>query len=165
MAGNTFDDLPETVGQVAQGAPFVLGAEEHRAFERATWLDKAYPEDLPEFPPSLVEGFLLLSMVDAAARLAAPAGDDTMWGLNYGLDRVRFIQPVHLVQTVLSTFETLAVEPKDKGYKVLRRCVFTVVGQDEPAMIADWWSFVLPRGTVERARREPNTSPPERSSE
>ncbi|WP_020099832.1 hypothetical protein [Mycobacterium sp. 360MFTsu5.1] len=154
MSENSFDDLPATVGHIIEGAPFVLGEDEHRAFEKATWLDKAYPAELPEFPSTLVEGFLLLSMVDAAARLASPTDADIMWGLNYGLDRVRFIRPVHFGQKVLSTFETLVVEPKDKGYKILRRCVFTAEGDDSAAMIADWWTFALPRGTVERARRE-----------
>ncbi|MGI5328723.1 hypothetical protein [Actinomadura nitritigenes] len=152
----TFETLPQSVGRIMQGAPFVLGEEEARAFEKGTWLDRAYPEDdVPEYPETLVEGFLLLSMLDAAARLAAPTTASTMWGLNYGLDRVRFIAPVHLGQRVLSTYETLAVEPKDNGYKVLRRCTFTVEGQDRPAMVADWWSLALPRGTVERARRQP----------
>ncbi|TRW80981.1 hypothetical protein FK535_18140 [Mycolicibacterium sp. 018/SC-01/001] len=154
MNHRTFADLPGTVGHIVNGAPFVLTHEEHAAFEKATWLDKAYPDELPEFPPTLIEGFLLLSMVDAAARLAAPDDTATMWGLNYGLDKVRFIAPVHLGQTVLSTYETLAVEPKDEGFKILRRCTFTVEGADTPAMVADWWSFVLPRGTVERARRQ-----------
>lgn len=154
MSDLAFDDLPASVGTTTEGMPFVLGQEELSAFEKATWLDKAYAEDLPEFPPTLVEGFMLLGMVDAASKLATPGRSETMWGLNYGLDRVRFIKPVHIGQRVLSTFETVAVEPKDQGYKVLRRCVFTVDGDDGPAMIADWWSFVLPRGTVERARRE-----------
>jgi acyl dehydratase len=151
----TFENLPQSVGHVMHGAPFVLGEEESRAFAKGTWLDRAYPDDIPEFPPTLVEGFLLLGMLDAAAKLASPASASTMWGLNYGLDRVRFIAPVHLGQRVLSTYETLAVEPKDNGYKVLRRCTFTVDGQDGPAMVADWWSLVLPRGTVEQARRRP----------
>ncbi|MGX5656668.1 hypothetical protein ACWKWC_17965 [Geodermatophilus nigrescens] len=154
-----FHDLPSTVGTTIEGHPFVLGEDEDAAFTKATWLDKAYPEDtVPEYPATLVEGFLLLGMVDAASKLAAPDRGATAWGLNYGLDRVRFIRPVHLGQRVLSTFETLAVEPKDQGYKVLRRCVFTVEGDDGPAMIADWWSFALPRGTVERARREAPTT-------
>ena len=149
----TFDDLPSSVGTVMEGAPFVLGEEELHHFEKATWLDKAYPDEIDEFPSTLVEGFMLLGMLDAAARLASMDASDTMWGLNYGLDKVRFVSPVHLGQKVLSTYETLAVDPKDEGYKVLRRCVFTVEGADVPAMVADWWTFVLPRGTVEKARR------------
>ncbi|MFD0685993.1 hypothetical protein [Actinomadura fibrosa] len=152
MTEMTFDDLPQSVGHITQGAPFALGEEELDAFAKATWLDKAYLDDIPEFPETLVEGFLLLSMLDAAAKLASPASSSTMWGLNYGLDRVRFIAPVHMGQRVLSTYEILAVEPKDNGYKVLRRCTFTVEGQDRPAMVADWWSLAFPRGTVERAR-------------
>ncbi|MBP2327204.1 crotonobetaine/carnitine-CoA ligase [Kibdelosporangium banguiense] len=148
-----FDDLPSTVGMVVQGKPFALGNEESDLFHRATWLDKAYPEDPPEFPENLVEGFLLLSMVDAVSRMAGMSDADTMWGLNYGLDRVRFTSQVHLGDRILPTFETLEVVPKDLGFKVLRRCTFTKEGHDRPAMVADWWTFVLPSGTKEKRRR------------
>jgi len=160
VKGLSFGDLPSSVGTVVTGVPFTLGEFEVEHFEKATWLDKAYPEDAPEFPPTLVEGFLLLSMLDAALKLSVDGGDggdgveSDMWGLNYGLDRVRFVSQVHRGDRVLSTYKVLEVKPKDLGYLVLRRCVFTVEGHDRPAMTADWWSFVLPSGTVERGRRE-----------
>jgi len=150
----TFEDLPASIGSVIVGAPFAVAAEDQERFEKATWLDRAYPRDAPEFPGTLVEGFLLLSMLDAVLQLADPTDSTSMWGLNYGLDRVRFIAPVHLGDRIVPSFEITAVEPKDLGYKVLRRCTFTLEGTGATAMTADWWTFVLPAGTLERARRE-----------
>jgi acyl dehydratase len=163
MTRTAFERLPETVGEVLVGEPFVLGAPELERFEKATWLDRAYPQDPEEFPENIIEGFLLLAMVDSILRFAeadaaAKSGqvepEPSMWGLNYGLDSVRFISQVHVGDRILSRFETRAVEPKDLGYKVLRHCVFTVEGHERPAMTADWWVFVLPRGTFEKGRRQ-----------
>jgi acyl dehydratase len=140
------DSSPVPVGAVVHGEPFVLGEQGSTQFSQATWLDRAYPDHDPDFPEALVEGFWLLSMVDAVSRLAEPAGRADIWGLNYGLDRVRFISPVHFGDRIESTFEVLEVVPKGPGWKVLRRCTFQVEGHDDPAMIADWWTFVLPRG-------------------
>jgi hypothetical protein len=155
MPASTFEDLPKTVGQIIQGEPFQINAEDGALFSRATWLDKAYPGgDVAEYPDEIVEGFLLLSMLDAVLRFATGKDDSTMWGLNYGLDRVRFVTPVHFGDTIIPTFETVEVVPKDKGFKVLRHCVFQVEGSSSPAMVADWWGYALPRGTVVRARRD-----------
>jgi hypothetical protein len=54
---------------------------------------------------------------------------------------------------VRTTLETLEV-PKDEGFKVLRHCIFRLEGSPIPAMVADWRGYALPRGTVEKARRE-----------
>ncbi len=149
-----FDALPDTVGQVVVGEPFVLGEDDSALFHRATWLDKAYTTDVPEFPDTLVEGFWLLSMLDATARFAMSDADETTWGLNYGLDKVRFVSPVHFGDRVIPTFETREVIEKDGGYKVLRHCTFQVEDADRPAMTADWWTYALPRGEVEAGRRD-----------
>lgn len=77
-----------------------------------------------------------------------------MWGLNDGLDRVRFIAPVHLGDRIVPSFEIAAIGPKDLGYKVLRTCTFTLEGTGATALTADWWTFVLPIETVERVRRD-----------
>ncbi|MEW2574004.1 MaoC/PaaZ C-terminal domain-containing protein [Streptomyces sp. NPDC047070] len=154
QGGEGTSPAPAVVGQVIIGEAFVVTREDVDRFESGTWVDRAYPEgDLPEFPETLVEGFHLLSLVDPVLQFAL--GDDrgAMWGLNYGLDKVRFVSPVHIGDRVVPTFETLAVEPKDGGFKVLRRCTFTVEGAERPAMVADWWGYQLPRGVVEKSRR------------
>jgi len=150
----SFDELPESVGRIVHGEPFQISSDDLQLFERATWLDKAYPDEIAEFPDTLVEGFMLLSLLDPILRMAVGESARVQWGLNYGLDRVRFVSPIHVGDTVLSRFETVEVQPKDLGFKVLRHCELTVEGQDHPAMVADWWGFVLPRGILERERRD-----------
>lgn len=140
-----FDRLPDSVGTSVTSEPFVLESNDLDLFERATWLDRAYPEDPPEYPATLVEGFLLLSMVDAVLQSTNSDDTSTMWGMNYGLDRVRFVSPVHIGDRIVATFEIAAVASKGKGYKVLRKCIFRAESSREVLMTADWWVFVLPR--------------------
>lgn len=142
----SFERLPETVGEVIHGEPFTLGGEDSALFQRATWLDRAYPQETGDYPETLVEGFWLLAMLDATCRFAGGVDDRSSYGLNYGLDKVRFVSPVHLGDRILPSFETVEVVPKGDGYKILRHCVFQVEGAAAPAMVADWWGFVLPRG-------------------
>ena len=143
-----FDELPSTVGRVVVGEPFSLSSDDIEHFERGTWLDQAYPDgSVPDFPETLIEGFHLLSMMDAVARFALRDESSDLWGLNYGLDKVRFVSQVHHGDRIVPTFETLEVTPKGDGYKLLRRCTFTVEGSETPAMVADWWVYVLRRGT------------------
>jgi acyl dehydratase len=145
---------PARVGEVITGEPFIVSQVDVDRFESGTWVDRAYPGGaVPEFPESLVEGFHLLSLVDPVLQFALGDSRGQMWGLNYGLDNVRFVSQVHIGDRVLPRFETLEIQPKDGGFKVLRRCTFTVEGAERPAMVADWWAYQLPRGQVEKSRR------------
>ena len=158
MPDTKFEDLPTTIGQTITGEPFHLRIEDSDLFHRATWLDRAYPEEVSEFPYDLVEGFLLLSMLDAVLRFATGRDDSTMWGLNYGLDKVRFVAPVRFGDMLVPTFETVQVVPKDEGFKVLRRCTLRFEASSATAMVADWWCYVLPRGTVGKTRQQNSNS-------
>lgn len=141
-----FEDLPDLVGQSFEGAPLVVTTDERDTFERLTHIDDAYPQgDAPEFPEDIVEGFHTLSMIDAMLTLARPFDPDTTWGLNYGLDRVRFIEPVKPGVTLNSTFEVGEVKEKGEGRLVLFHCALTAEGAEGPALVADWWTYVVPR--------------------
>lgn len=141
------EDLPGLVGQTFDGAPLVISVDERDTFERITHITEAYPNgDAPEFPENIVEGFHTLSMIDAMANLVRPFDPETTWGLNYGVDRVRFIEPVKPGVTLRSRFEVREVKEKGEGWLVLYHCELTADGSDSPALVADWWVYVAPRG-------------------
>lgn len=145
----TFDDIPSLQGRRFVGETFSLTVEDIARFEHATWVDRAYPADGPsEFPKDIVEGFFSLSLIDALARFTFPFDGESCWGLNYGLDRVRFIAPFFAGDEIRPEFEIREVRPKGPGYLVLRHCTLTSEGADRPGMVADWWAYVLPRGTT-----------------
>jgi len=145
-----YENLAAKKGVVIEGPAFSVSSDQVHEFGRVTWLDKAYPNAMPDFPDTIVEGFLLLSLVDAVHRINNPADHSMMWALNYGLDRVRFVTPVHVGDLLKPMFEILAVEKKAPGVKTLRRCSFTHEATGELAMVANWWGFAIPRGVHPR---------------
>jgi carnitine-CoA ligase len=129
------------------GKTFTISAEQQELFDRATWLDQAYAEgDADEFPETIVEGFLLLSLLDALSRFAGLVDPDTTWGLNYGIDRARFVSPIYFGDPIVPEFEVLEVKHKHDGYLVLQHCTLTVEGADRPGVVADWWGLIQQRG-------------------
>jgi acyl dehydratase len=144
-------DIPTLKGTSFRGEPFVVTEAERDEFERVTWVTRAYPEpDAPQFPEGIIEGFHSLALLDAVATLARPFDPATTYGYNYGLDRVRFISPILIGDEVHSEFEVRDVVPKDPGWLILRRCVLTVGGASRPALVADWWLYILPRNDADR---------------
>jgi acyl dehydratase len=142
-----FNELPSLKGRTTVGDPFVVTPEDQERFDVATWLDRAYAgPSVPEFPDNIIEGFYALSLVDAVVVFNTPGDRDAYWGLNYGLDRVRFVSPLWLGKPIVPTIEYLDVKPKDGGFLVLRRVTFSHEDSDRPGMVADWWGFVQPRG-------------------
>jgi carnitine-CoA ligase len=141
-----FEEIPQLQGRRSTGEPFTVERAERDLFERVTWLDRAYPEpDPPEFPADIVEGFHVLALLDAVSAMAMPFDRSTAYGYNYGLDRVRFVSPVMVGDRVVPSFEVLEVRPKGDGYLILRRCELQVEGGERPALVADWWVYLLPR--------------------
>lgn len=142
----TLEKIPQLVGSVHDGIPLRVSREQRDTFERVTLVHLAHPEALPEeFPRGIVEGFHTLSLIDAMTELARPFDPATTYGYNYGLDRVRWMSPVRIGDTLRSRFECTAVDPRGEGWVVHWHCTVTVEGADRPAMVADWLCYVLPR--------------------
>lgn len=142
------EDLPGLAGRVFEGAPLMVSRDERDSFERITHIGDAYPQgDAPEFPEDIVEGFHTLSLLDAMITLAHPFDPETTWGLNYGLDRVRFIEPVRPGVVLRSRFEAKEVKEKGDGWLVLFHGEVTQDGAEDPALVAEWWLYVMPRSS------------------
>jgi acyl dehydratase len=142
----TSGELPDLVGRIYEGEPFVITREERDSFERVTWIDRAYPDPDPAgFPEDMVEGFHSLALLDAVSRLASPPAIQRPGiGYNYGLDRVRFTAPIRIGDRIRSRFEVTEVRPHGNGYVTRRRCELTVEGAERPALVADWLTIWLP---------------------
>lgn len=145
----TLDEVPSLAGTSYVGASMTVTEQERDLFEHVTWVDRAYPQpDAPEFPARIVEGFHTLALLDAMAALVRPFDPATTYAYNYGLDRVRFVSPVRIGDELESRFECTEVAVKNSGWLVRRRATVTVTGADQPALVADWLLYVLPRTDV-----------------
>ncbi|MGP4025848.1 hypothetical protein [Actinomadura sp. 3N407] len=148
---HTLGELQELTGRELFCSEWVpLGAGDERAFAEAAFLR----EDFLGAPPSngdpygdrLISGFLLLSMLVAFHKRELELDLRGAYGLNYGVDRVRFLRPVLAGERVRLRARLVEAREKEPGrLRVLTRNVMEVEDAETPAMVADWISlFVIP---------------------
>jgi len=97
------------------------------------------------FGGTIAHGFLTLSLL---SHLGASAGTVRMAGtrimINYGLDRVRFLNPVRVGKRVRGRFELMSVEEKKPGQFLLKHRATVEIEDDErPALIAEWLGLAI----------------------
>ena len=94
------------------------------------------------FGRTIAHGYLTLSL---AASLGIEVGlipRDASSGLNYGLDKVRFMTPVKAGSRVRNHVELLGIEDKGGGRKLVRvKNTLEIEGEAKPALVAE--SLVL----------------------
>ena len=92
------------------------------------------------FGGTIAHGFLLLSLLPRLlADAGRPAIPGVVMGINYGTDRVRFVQPVRTGSEVRGQFTIADIQEKAPGrYQQVLDAEMQVKGQDKPALIARW---------------------------
>jgi acyl dehydratase len=88
---------------------------------------------------TIVQGFLMLSLVIHFGHVGGAQPRDTAYALNYGLDRVRFLAPVRTGSRVRNRVVLADFRGRGPG-RYLQRTTNTleVEGLDRPGMVADW---------------------------
>jgi acyl dehydratase len=88
---------------------------------------------------TIAQGMLTLSLVVPLARAAIPAIAGARRGLNYGFDRVRFIEPVRAGARIRGRFTLVACDADTPGEVTMRWDVTVEIeGAARPAMVARW---------------------------
>ena len=96
------------------------------------------------FGGTIAHGFLSLSLLSAMAMDVVPGVQGTVMGINYGFDKVRFMNPVREGSKVRGTFTLLEVKQRSESEWQLRHGVeVEIEGQDKPALIAEWLSLAI----------------------
>ena len=90
------------------------------------------------FGGPIAHGYLTLSLVAATVMELGVIPADAATGLNYGLDKVRFIAPVKAGSRVRTRVSLLSAEPQAGGRVLLKlQCTLDVVGEAKPALVAE----------------------------
>jgi len=90
------------------------------------------------FGGPIAHGYLTLSLVAAMVMELGVIPPDAATGLNYGLDKVRFIAPVKAGARVRTRAKLLAAEPQSGGRVLLRlECTLEIEGAAKPALVAE----------------------------
>ena len=91
------------------------------------------------FGGTIAHGFLTLSLLSAMAKEAVPSSREQTLGVNYGLDRVRFLAPVPSGARVRGRFTLAECSPRSDTEARLRYAVTVEIeGGGKPALAADW---------------------------
>ena len=100
------------------------------------------------FRSPIAHGYLTLSLVAPLAMEVGVVPKDAAAGLNYGLDKVRFLAPVKAGARVRLRVVLAGVEPKEAGQLVVKTTnTLAIEGADKPALIAETLALLIPGKT------------------
>jgi acyl dehydratase len=90
------------------------------------------------FGGPIAHGYLTLSLVAAMLMEVGVIPPDASTGLNYGLDKVRFLAPVKAGARVRARVALISAQPQDGGRTLLKLdCKLEIEGEAKPAVIAE----------------------------
>ena len=96
------------------------------------------------FGGTIAHGFLTLSLLSKMIEGKGVAPENTVMGLNYGFDKVRFLAPVKSGKRVRAHIEITGVEPKSGGRFLITQSISVEIeGEETPALVAEWLSMVI----------------------
>ena len=70
--------------------------------------------------------------------------ENTVMGINYGLDKVRFLNQVKVGAKIRGRFTLVSAEEKKPLHFLLKHnVVVEIEGEEKPALIADWLGMTV----------------------
>jgi len=96
------------------------------------------------FGTTIAHGFLILSLIAKFSRECAVRPLDPAMAINYGSDRVRYLQPVKVGSEIRAHARLLAVNEKAPGQILTKtRYEIEIKGEQTPAMVAEILSLFV----------------------
>ena len=97
------------------------------------------------FGTTIAHGFLTLSLLSMLSGMGGGLKlENTVMGINYGLDKVRFLNPVKSGAKIRARFVLASAEEKKPGNYLLKHNVTVeIYGEDKPALIAEWLGMTV----------------------
>ncbi|MDX8239918.1 MaoC family dehydratase [Acinetobacter pittii] len=95
------------------------------------------------FGGTIAHGFLTLSLLSAMAAQVLPTVQGQKSGVNYGINNLRFISPVHSGKRVRGHFHLKNVSQKNKGsYQLIMEVTIEIEDEAKPALVTEWLTLV-----------------------
>lgn len=106
-------------------------------------IDEAAAAQTP-FGGTIAHGFLTLSLLTKMSEGSGIALKGIVMGLNYGCDKVRFLNPVRAGKRVRAHSEIMSVDQKEANRFLIKSAVTVEIeGEDTPAVYAEWLSMQI----------------------
>jgi acyl dehydratase len=146
----TIDELAQAVGQELGASDWVSVTQEMiDRFADATgdhqWIHVDRVRAARELPQgrTIAHGFLTLSLLAQLRDQIYDVGGVAS-RLNYGCDKVRFLEPVPSGSRVRLRLTLAKVEPSRHGVRVDSACAMELEGAPRPALVADHIVLLIP---------------------
>jgi acyl dehydratase len=103
------------------------------------------------FRGPIAHGYLTLAMVAPLAMQIGIIPKDAAAGLNYGVDKVRFLAPVPAGARVRLRVVLSHVEPREGGQMIMKtQNTLEVEHSDKPALIAETLALLIPASEAQK---------------
>ena len=142
---NGIEELKTLVGEeIGVSDWFEVTQSRINAFADATedhqWihLDSERAKTASPFGSTIAHGFLSLSLLPYLAAQAYRVEGDFKMGINYGLNRLRFVSPVPSGSRVRARFTLQSVEDVPGGSQLTLVATVEIEGGQKPALAAEW---------------------------
>ena len=97
------------------------------------------------FRGPIAHGYLTLAMVAPLAMRIGVIPTDAAAGLNYGIDKVRFLAPVPAGARVRLRVVLAGIEPREGGQVIMKtQNTMEVEGSERPALVAETLALLIP---------------------
>jgi len=139
----SFDELPSLVGQELGVSDWAMIDQDRiNKFADATsdhqWIHVNIERAKKQMPDgkTIAHGYLTLSLIPMlAAQIMRVTGVSR--GINYGSNKVRFINAVQVGSRVRGRQKLLSAEPRGEGMQLISEFTIEIEGQERPACIAE----------------------------
>jgi acyl dehydratase len=134
-------DLPGLVGQEIGVSDWLeITQDRVNKFADATgdhqWIHVDVERAQRELGGPIAHGYLTLSLIPVLGKDLLSVGGLT-YAVNYGSDKVRFINMVRVGQKVRMRQKVIGAEPRGGGVMLKMECTIEVEGQSKPACVAE----------------------------
>jgi len=104
------------------------------------------------FRGPVAHGYLALAMVAPLSMEVGVIPKDAAAGLNYGIDKVRFLSPVPAGARARLRVVLTGVEPREGGQAIMKtQNTLEIEGSQKPALIAETLALLIPtKGTAKQ---------------
>jgi len=98
----------------------------------------------PLFGGTIAHGFLSLSMLSHLVSQNGIGVENTVMGINYGFDKVRFLMPVRAGKRIRSHAKLIEVTEKDDNRLLMKNEITVEIeGEEKPALVAEWLTMIV----------------------
>ncbi|MBP1845758.1 acyl dehydratase [Rhizobium petrolearium] len=90
------------------------------------------------FGATIAHGFLTLSLLSAMLFDGGPQIEGEVMGVNYGMNKVRFLSPVRVGSRVRGNFTLHDVQTRENALDTILDVTVEIEGQTKPALVVEW---------------------------